>query len=273
MKEKLKGYWKKRHYRVVFYLTVALGIFFLVSSIIAITMYAVLPDSAVGLLPKLDQPNSNDRILVLSPHPDDETIAVGGYIYQAKQNNAEVKIVLVTDGNKHGWQETRFKEFRNSARLLGVPEADLEFWNFTEGMTDDSELEPITKMIVAEIKTFNPTIIVTSLEEDYHFDHHLVGEGYLAAAGQAGFSGQAYGYLVHHRFFPQPKHYAPNHNLMPPIKYLNLYNGWVNFGLTDEAEDIKNEAVLGYHSQLRIPLLKGLLKSMIRENEIFVRLN
>ncbi|MBF0485269.1 MAG: PIG-L family deacetylase [Candidatus Omnitrophica bacterium] len=44
---------------------------------------------------------SNDRILVLAPHPDDETIGAGGLIQQAIKAGAKVKVVLLTYGENN----------------------------------------------------------------------------------------------------------------------------------------------------------------------------
>jgi hypothetical protein len=46
-------------------------------------------------------PKQGQKVLIFSPHPDDETIAAGGYIAQSIKNKAFLRIVLVTDGNKY----------------------------------------------------------------------------------------------------------------------------------------------------------------------------
>lgn len=273
IKHHIRSHWQKKHIRLSLYLALALGVFFVVSSIIAIIYYGVLPSKAVYLLPDAHQPNSGDRILVISPHCDDETLAVGGYNYEAIKAGAELHIVLVTDCNKHGWEQTRYQEFKNAAKVIGVPESNLEYWDFKEGARNEKQLDSIQKMIVAELKTFNPTVVFAPMTQDSHYDHFLVGKAYLQAVQEVGYTGISYGYLVHHRYYPQPKRYAPKDYLMPPVKYLNYGQGWAKMILTQEALDAKNEAVLGYRSQLRIPLLSSLLKSMVRRDEIFVKLN
>ncbi len=42
---------------------------------------------------------SNDRILILAPHPDDEVVATGGVIQKALQKNAKVKVLFLTNGD------------------------------------------------------------------------------------------------------------------------------------------------------------------------------
>lgn len=52
----------------------------------------------VKQLPKF---TNDDRILILAPHPDDETIATGGVIQRALKAGAKVKVVLYTNGENN----------------------------------------------------------------------------------------------------------------------------------------------------------------------------
>ncbi len=55
----------------------------------------------ISSLPALASLSLEDvqRVLVISPHPDDETIAPGGLIQAALANRAEVRVVIVTNGD------------------------------------------------------------------------------------------------------------------------------------------------------------------------------
>ncbi len=50
----------------------------------------------LGIMP---EPGPDDRILIFAPHPDDEVLGSGTYIQRAIKNGAEVKVVLMTNGN------------------------------------------------------------------------------------------------------------------------------------------------------------------------------
>jgi len=63
--------------------------------------------------------SENDRILIVSPHPDDESIGCGGLLSKFRD---KCDILLVTDGapNKPGNEErknTRLSEFKNAAQM------------------------------------------------------------------------------------------------------------------------------------------------------------
>ena len=93
----------------------------------------VAAQSTIGKLGEIGAAVSGQRVLVFSPHPDDESIAVGGYIAQSIENGADVNIVLVTDGNAQHQESIRYTEFKKAASILGVPEANLIFLGFPDG--------------------------------------------------------------------------------------------------------------------------------------------
>jgi LmbE family N-acetylglucosaminyl deacetylase len=56
-----------------------------------------------------------NRILIISPHPDDESIAAAGVIYQALTNGHEVKVVLITYGDGFQKAAQKFTGKKNPA--------------------------------------------------------------------------------------------------------------------------------------------------------------
>ena len=47
---------------------------------------------------------TTSRLTIIAPHPDDETLALGGLIYEARQQNLPVSVIFMTngDGNRQG---------------------------------------------------------------------------------------------------------------------------------------------------------------------------
>lgn len=68
--------------------------------------------------------------LVFAPHPDDETMGMGGTLYLASQAGVETTVVLVTDGRLAGSPERRLREALCAARLLGL--THLIPWNIPD---------------------------------------------------------------------------------------------------------------------------------------------
>jgi N-acetyl-1-D-myo-inositol-2-amino-2-deoxy-alpha-D-glucopyranoside deacetylase len=97
--------------------------------------------------------SAKDRVLIIAPHPDDETLGPGAFADQANEAGARVKAVIVTagDGNRHSAQinsitlrpkpkdyrrlgEIRHKESVAAMKELGV--TDLAFLGFADGSTN-----------------------------------------------------------------------------------------------------------------------------------------
>jgi len=96
-----------------------------------------------------------ERLLVIAPHPDDETIATGGLIQRVLENGGEVRIVLVTAGDGFveavahealsprprpsafiAYGERRLQETRAAVRILAPDHVRLEVLGFPDGGLD-----------------------------------------------------------------------------------------------------------------------------------------
>src|SRR6478672_3902776 len=92
-----------------------------------------------------------DRVLVLDPHPDDETLACGALIQRALALGASVSVVVATNGDDkpwpqrlverrwrldHGaatrWGARRALEARDALRILGVCKDDVHFLDWRD---------------------------------------------------------------------------------------------------------------------------------------------
>jgi LmbE family N-acetylglucosaminyl deacetylase len=100
----------------------------------------------------LDQ---DDRILVLSPHPDDEAIALTGLIQRSLKAGSKIKIVYLTNGDYNELSylfykkkpavsrerfvqigQTRQREARDAMRSLGLKEDELIFLGYPDRFTE-----------------------------------------------------------------------------------------------------------------------------------------
>jgi LmbE family N-acetylglucosaminyl deacetylase len=86
-------------------------------------------------------------VLVLAPHPDDETLGCGGAILAAREAGARVTIAFLTDGaDSHSrflpgaeLAAIRREEAVAAAAVLGVEESDLRFLGYRDGRLADQE--------------------------------------------------------------------------------------------------------------------------------------
>ena len=115
-----------------------------------------------------------NRILVLAPHPDDESIGCGGTLLHHVKQGDVVQIVFLTSGEKggHGRSEAetirvREGEARAAAKILGVRQ--IEFWHLPDGALRPSP--DAIKRLRTKLKTFKPKKIYVTHDREMHPDH------------------------------------------------------------------------------------------------------
>lgn len=114
------------------------------------------------------------NILVISPHPDDESIGVGGTIAKHITEGDVVDVIFLTSGEKggHGMKEDetmfiREKEAKKAAKILGINL--FEFWKQPDGKCKDGNAN-INRM-TKRLETFQPSIIYVTHDQEQHPDH------------------------------------------------------------------------------------------------------
>ena len=122
-----------------------------------------------------------ERVLVLAPHADDETFGMGGSLRLLAESGKEVKIVVLTAGEKadsgvtekRKYSSMRKKEAVNAFKMLGVKE--YEFLEFP-----DRELvswkSKAADAIAAIASAFSPDVIYSPSLIDLHPDHRVAAE-------------------------------------------------------------------------------------------------
>jgi LmbE family N-acetylglucosaminyl deacetylase len=121
---------------------------------------------------------------------------------------------------------------------------------------------------------FQPDLIMLPHPNDVHPDHWgLSVFARLAVALQEQARPELrpalHAYLVHRHDFPEPKGLLPAAQLLPPEALWNVDPrvSWLRLDLSPKEVLLKEEAVFSYRSQ--IPLLRSLLESFVRRNELF----
>ena len=229
----------------------------------------VMPQRAIFLLSDVRLPRAGQRVLVFSPHPDDETIGAGGYIRRCCDRGARVRIVLVTDGNKHNLEPRRYAEFKKATWILGVPGDDLVFLGYPDGKMRKQSRSELRRVFAEQIVRFSPDVVVYPHRFDNHPDHAVVGDVMDAVLARMNPEPASYQFLVHHSRFPQPKRLRQGMYVLPPVSLVSFDREWRRLMLPERVEGDKLQAVRCYRTQLRVPLLRSLLLSCVRRNELF----
>lgn len=133
------------------------------------------------------------KVLVFSPHPDDDVIGCGGSIVKHTRKGNEVTVVYLTNGDagdlthsKEELAEIRRKEAQSAAQVMGVKETI--FLDVHDGYLEyDQE---ILKKLITIIREQKPDIAYLPHKSDGHRDHTntfvLVNEA-IKRAGRNGY--------------------------------------------------------------------------------------
>jgi LmbE family N-acetylglucosaminyl deacetylase len=228
-----------------------------------------IPQSLIYLIARLNQPERGQRVLVLAPHPDDETIGAGGYIAKASRMGSEIWVVLVTDGNKRGISKRRFREFRQACSVLGIPSHRRFYWHYSDGSLRTGRLEELQHNLDKLIRKINPHLIIAPHIQDTHRDHAAIGQVADISARKNKII--LYQYLVHYHRFPETslkKNRKQDNYLLPPLN-LMMNEDWRVFHISKIDQGVKREAFEAYRSQLVVPVMNNMLREFLKQNEIF----
>ncbi len=136
---------------------------------------------------------STDRILILAPHPDDESLATGGLIQRARAIGARVRVILATNGDNNPWPQRvierrlllshhdrvrwgarRRRETRHAMQKLGAESGDALFLNLPDQGITDLLLRGGENVLAALRMAYDverPTLLIIPSADDSHPDH------------------------------------------------------------------------------------------------------
>lgn len=104
-------------------------------------------------------------VMILSPHPDDESIVGSLPLRLQKENNAHIVNVAVTLGSKKERQKARLKELEAACELLEM-----------ENIVLDENWKKKEKELKSLIQKYQPQLIIAPHLKDFHPTHIKTGE-------------------------------------------------------------------------------------------------
>ena len=170
-------------------------------------------------------------VLILAPHPDDETLGCGGVIALHAAQGDSVTVIIATDGGsgdpegRYGdadFLELRQAESRNAAEILGV--TSLQFWGYPDGKL--AEASDLVDRISEAIRTIQPALVYYPSIKDVHPDHWALAVAVNRAREQYRGEVAAYAYEI----------WAP----VQPTHVVDISAVW----------ELKQKAIEQYQSQL-----------------------
>jgi LmbE family N-acetylglucosaminyl deacetylase len=199
--------------------------------------------AALDALPMFDPGGvlKTSRVVIIAPHPDDETLGAGGLLAWLHHQNVAIKVLAVTDGeNAYPGQNEqecaelavrRRAEQASALAILGVNEKQVERLGLPDSdvAAHEQELTERLRRLVDR-----DTHLIAPWQGDFHPDHEACGRAAEQAARNSGARLTSYFFWTWHRGTP-----ATLKNL--PLR---------RFCLENDAFRLKTEALACHRSQL-----------------------
>ena len=118
------------------------------------------------------------NILAIGPHPDDIEIGCAGTLSKYAERGHDIFLLPITKGGRGGEAETRCKEQKKAAEIIGAKDV---FWG---GFQDTALLDKgneIIQIVERRIKEIEPHFIFVNFSKDTHQDHRIVNQSVLSA--------------------------------------------------------------------------------------------
>lgn len=127
------------------------------------------------------------KILIVCAHADDEVLGMGGTIAKLAQDNHEIAVQFLADGEASRDNSSdistkirgRESDARRAADILGAHH--LSFENFPDNKMDSVALLDIVKAVEKKITEFQPDIIYTHYAHDLNIDHRITFQAVMTA--------------------------------------------------------------------------------------------
>lgn len=135
----------------------------------------------------------NQKLLIVSPHPDDEVLGCGGLIKKIKDAGGEVYVLFLTVGDTQEYSargvsngHERVSEISRAAKFLKYDNYQILFEGNTFHLRLDSvpQIDLVSK-IEESLNRIKPTIVAMPPRQDYNQDHRAAAQALISATRPA----------------------------------------------------------------------------------------
>jgi len=194
-------------------------------------------------------------VMVISPHPDDAEICMGGTIIKMVKAGLKIIIVDLTTGEPtpYGNVEKRIREATRASKILGIKERiNLKLPN--RRLKDSIE----NRVLLAnQIRKFKPNIIFAPHGSDIHPDHIETTKISQAARFYAKLSKAEYMSLKWRPYFPNKIYYYYSFHQLRHVKASFIVDISKNFYDKMKAvKAYKSQFILNKKNKALLPVIK-----------------
>lgn len=126
----------------------------------------------------------SEKILVIAPHPDDETLGCGGTLLKHKLAGDELNWLIMTKISKKTGYSTnkinnRSKEIKKVSKKYGFKQTiNL---NYDTTRLDNIPISNIVQKLGLAFNKVNPSVLYAPFGDDVHTDHRVTLEAIISA--------------------------------------------------------------------------------------------
>ena len=127
--------------------------------------------------------DQNTKLLIVSPHPDDETLGCGGLIQKVKKAGGKVYIIIMTYGDEPqygGFSEcsTREKELEDVMKFLQVDGYEVllpgdKYHLKLDSIPEKEILDLLEKKSQYSLNNLKPNLVAIPAPNSYNVDHRV----------------------------------------------------------------------------------------------------
>ncbi len=133
--------------------------------------------------PDVKVAGANGKVLVVAPHPDDETLGCGGTLLRMREEGAQLAWLIVTGVSEHGgWTEERVRtrdgEIDRVTQMLGF--SQVFNLRLPTGKLDQIPMWDLINQFASVFKSFEPEQVLFPSAADAHTDHRVVSDAVVA---------------------------------------------------------------------------------------------
>jgi len=128
--------------------------------------------------------DSNQKVLIVAAHQDDEVLGCGGLIVKLLKKGAKIKVLTLGDGVSSRFKSKSLKnikvqkaikkrtiEAKKALKFLGIN--DYYFGKYPDNRLDEIPILDVIRMVEKHIGEFKPNVILTHNQFDTNVDHQI----------------------------------------------------------------------------------------------------
>ena len=128
--------------------------------------------------------SSEDRLMVICAHPDDEVLGCGGLIAKIRTLGGTVRVLFLGEGVSARFPDSipsdpriaeanKLRETEATDALTSLGVDDVHFGDFLSCRFDTLPLINLVRIVESHLDTFRPTIVVTHNPSETNVDHKI----------------------------------------------------------------------------------------------------